>query len=268
MKCVLARLAARLAGSSEPVRRGSSTFHGSDPHTVAADSICKASPTRCQARTRLYRDGRLADQGFPVARISDHLVDGTPRSGSTCATPTARTSLVLQDEFGLHPLAIEDALLDRRAAEARPVRHAPVPERLRGAARHRPPASSRTSEIAAFITAAGADHRPQGRRPRHRQGRRALGRQRRPGQPRRRLPAVRTARLHRRRPLRGGAVARRRGRGAGGPPLRRHAARTCRCSAAPSSCASAWCCCAASCSDARSRELADAPRPARRRRAS
>ena len=32
------------------------------------------------------------------------------RSGSTCATPTATTSAVLSEEFGLHPLAVEDAL--------------------------------------------------------------------------------------------------------------------------------------------------------------
>src|SRR5512135_1620644 len=51
------------------------TFHGSDPDTVAASAICDLTPTRCQARTRLYRDGRLELEGFPVAEISDHLAD-------------------------------------------------------------------------------------------------------------------------------------------------------------------------------------------------
>ena len=37
------------------------TLHGQDPELVAASSICQVSPTRCQARTRLYRDGRLAN---------------------------------------------------------------------------------------------------------------------------------------------------------------------------------------------------------------
>ena len=32
-------------------------------------------PTWCQARTRLYRDGRLELEGFPAADISDYLVD-------------------------------------------------------------------------------------------------------------------------------------------------------------------------------------------------
>jgi hypothetical protein len=40
---------------------------------AASSSICLISPTRCQARTRLYRDGRLELEGFPVADISDHL---------------------------------------------------------------------------------------------------------------------------------------------------------------------------------------------------
>jgi magnesium transporter len=38
-------------------------------------SICQISPTRCQARTRLYRDGKLELEGFPVADISDYLAD-------------------------------------------------------------------------------------------------------------------------------------------------------------------------------------------------
>ena len=61
--------------------------------TVAASTICQVTPTRCQARTRLYRDGRLELEGFPVAEISDHLADERRhRSGWTCATPTATTS--------------------------------------------------------------------------------------------------------------------------------------------------------------------------------
>src|SRR2546430_7033990 len=51
------------------------TFHGRDPDTVAASTVCDVTPTKCQARTRLYRDGRLELEGFPVAEISDHLVD-------------------------------------------------------------------------------------------------------------------------------------------------------------------------------------------------
>ena len=42
---------------------------------VAASAICQVSSTRCQARTRLYRDGKLELEGFPVADISDYLAD-------------------------------------------------------------------------------------------------------------------------------------------------------------------------------------------------
>ena len=34
--------------------------------------IRQISPTRCQARTRLYRNGRLELEGFPVADISEY----------------------------------------------------------------------------------------------------------------------------------------------------------------------------------------------------
>jgi len=89
------------------------TFHGSDPDTVAAESICHSTPTRCQARTRVYRDGRLAAAGFPVEQISDHLADGPATVWLDLRDPDRGDLAVLQEEFGLHPLAIEDALHDR-----------------------------------------------------------------------------------------------------------------------------------------------------------
>jgi magnesium transporter len=89
------------------------TFHGGDPHTVAADTICKESSTQCQVRTRVYRDGRLIEQGFPVAQISDHLADGDATVWLDLRDPDRDDLLVLQEEFGLHPVAVEDALFDR-----------------------------------------------------------------------------------------------------------------------------------------------------------
>jgi magnesium transporter len=64
-------------------------------------------------RTRVYRDGRLVEQGFPVDRISDHLADGDTTIWLDLRDPERDDLLVLQEEFGLHPVAIEDALFDR-----------------------------------------------------------------------------------------------------------------------------------------------------------
>jgi magnesium transporter len=89
------------------------TFHGGDPDTVAADSICHDTPTRCQARTRVYRDGKLVAAGFPVEQISDHLDAGPATVWLDLRDPDRGDLAVLQEEFGLHPVAIEDALLDR-----------------------------------------------------------------------------------------------------------------------------------------------------------
>jgi magnesium transporter len=89
------------------------TFHGGDPDTVAADSICRDSPTRCQARTRLYQDGKLAAEGFALERISDHLSEQGTMVWLDLRNPDHEDLAVLQDEFGLHPVAIEDALVDR-----------------------------------------------------------------------------------------------------------------------------------------------------------
>jgi len=85
------------------------TFHGGDPDTVVASAICDLTPTRCQARTRLYRDGRLELEGFPVAEISNHLADEAVTIWLDLRDPDHNDLAVLSEEFGLHPLAVEDA---------------------------------------------------------------------------------------------------------------------------------------------------------------
>jgi magnesium transporter len=94
-------------GARPPMAR---TFHGSDPDTVAASAICEVTPTRCQARTRLYRDGRLELEGFPVAQISDYLADEAVTIWLDLRDPDRGDLAVLSEEFGLHPLAVEDAV--------------------------------------------------------------------------------------------------------------------------------------------------------------
>ena len=86
------------------------TFHGSDPETAAAPAICKVTPTKCQARTRLYRNGVLELEGFPVAEISDHLGDKAVTIWLDLRDPDHEDLDVLSEEFGLHPLAVEDAV--------------------------------------------------------------------------------------------------------------------------------------------------------------
>ena len=93
-------------GAPPPVTE---TFHGHDPETVAASAICKVTPTKCQARTRLYRDGQLELEGFPVADISDHLGDPAVTIWLDLRNPDHDDLSVLSEEFGLHPLAVEDA---------------------------------------------------------------------------------------------------------------------------------------------------------------
>jgi magnesium transporter len=90
------------------------TFHGRDPETVAAPTICQATPTKCQARTRLYRDGRLELEGFPVADISDYITDKAVTVWLDLRDPDNDDMRVLSEEFGLHPLAVEDAVTERQ----------------------------------------------------------------------------------------------------------------------------------------------------------
>ena len=118
---------------------------------AAASSICQISPTRCQARTRLYRDGKLELEGFPVADISDYLVDDSVTIWLDLRGPDHDDLAVLSEEFGLHPLAVEAAL--------RPSQR-PKLDRYRshllltayGARLDTGTGELTTSEIAAFIT--------------------------------------------------------------------------------------------------------------------
>ena len=136
-------------GARPPMAR---TFHGSDPDTVAASAICEVTPTRCQARTRLYRDGRLELEGFPVAQISDYLADEAVTIWLDLRDPDRSDLAVLSEEFGLHPLAVEDAVQEHQR---------PKLDRYRshlflnayGARLDAGTGELATSELAAFVTA-------------------------------------------------------------------------------------------------------------------
>ena len=63
-----------------------------------------------RARTRLYRDGACVLHDFPVADISDHLTDPRSVVWLDLCRPTPGDFDMVNTEFGLHQLAVEDAL--------------------------------------------------------------------------------------------------------------------------------------------------------------
>jgi magnesium transporter len=66
--------------------------------------------TTCESHTRAYRNGELVEEGFDVAKVSDHLdVEGTV-VWLDMLHPSAEDLQVLVEELGLHPLAVEDAV--------------------------------------------------------------------------------------------------------------------------------------------------------------
>ncbi len=77
----------------------------------ADTSRCARHPMLCQARTRLYRDGVLKAEGFPITEIGENLrVEGVT-VWLDLHDPGVADLEVLTAEFGLHPLAVEDAVL-------------------------------------------------------------------------------------------------------------------------------------------------------------
>ena len=100
------------SGSIGTKRTTTVTFHGRDPDTVAPAALCVKSPTKCQARTRLYRGNALAAEGFPPSDISDFLADDESAFvWLDLRNPDSDDLAVLGEEFGLHPVAIEDAIV-------------------------------------------------------------------------------------------------------------------------------------------------------------
>jgi magnesium transporter len=87
-----------------------STFRGTDPDTAGAGAISRSTPTNCQARTRLYRNGVLDREGFPIDDISEYLKDGSAVVWLDLRDPDRADLNVLSAEFGLHPVAVEDAV--------------------------------------------------------------------------------------------------------------------------------------------------------------
>jgi len=83
---------------------------GRSPDAAAAAAICQSTPTKCQARTRLYREGVLELEGFPVADISEYLGDESAVIWLDLLEPDRDDLDVLSGEFGLHPVAVEDAV--------------------------------------------------------------------------------------------------------------------------------------------------------------
>jgi magnesium transporter len=65
------------------------------------------------ARTRLYRDGALVAEGFPVAEISERIADPAAVVWLDLAAPTEADLQTISDEFLLDPLAVEDAVARR-----------------------------------------------------------------------------------------------------------------------------------------------------------
>ncbi|WP_433222392.1 magnesium transporter CorA family protein [Microtetraspora malaysiensis] len=66
------------------------------------------------ARTRVYRDGVLAAEGFPVAEVSDHLRDPSAVVWLDMCAPSEKDLAEISVELGLHELAVEGALGHRQ----------------------------------------------------------------------------------------------------------------------------------------------------------
>ncbi|GGO87404.1 magnesium transporter CorA family protein [Wenjunlia tyrosinilytica] len=103
------------------------------------------------ARTRLYRDGTLVLEDFPVADISDHLADPSSVVWLDLCMPGPEDFAMVGEEFGLHELALESA---RNQGQRSKLDHYRTHEFLSAYALFVDPRSGRlsTSEIAAFIT--------------------------------------------------------------------------------------------------------------------
>lgn len=64
----------------------------------------------CAVRTRVWRDGRVVEEGVPAEELSDRMADPGCLVWVDLVHPSAEDLAVVADEMGLDMLAIEDAL--------------------------------------------------------------------------------------------------------------------------------------------------------------
>jgi magnesium transporter len=69
---------------------------------------------RGRTRTRLYRDGKLEREDFPLAEVSDLISEDGAVVWADILAPRPEDVAQVAEELGLHPLAVEDALAERQ----------------------------------------------------------------------------------------------------------------------------------------------------------
>ena len=77
----------------------------------------RSAVERRAARTRLYRNGSLVREDFPVAEVSDHLSEPDGTVWLDLYDPSDSDLAAVGEELGLHALAIEDAIQRRQRAK-------------------------------------------------------------------------------------------------------------------------------------------------------
>ena len=91
-----------------------------DPQTTgpSAPSVSAAEPPKCPTRTRLYCAGELLDEGFPAEQMSERLTsDPDTVAWLDLYDPSREDLQIVVEEFGLHPLAVEDAITPHQRAK-------------------------------------------------------------------------------------------------------------------------------------------------------
>jgi magnesium transporter len=69
------------------------------------------------SRTRVYRNGVLEAENFPVEKISDYLADPAATVWLDFCEPTESDLAAISEELGLHALAVEDAVHEHQRAK-------------------------------------------------------------------------------------------------------------------------------------------------------
>jgi magnesium transporter len=114
-------------------------------------SVCRVQETVATARTRVYRDGALVGEGFPVSEISDRLEDDDAVVWLDLASASAADLQRISEEFALDPLAVEDATTSRERPKLDRY-HDHLFINLYAGYVERQTMELETSEIAAFVT--------------------------------------------------------------------------------------------------------------------
>jgi magnesium transporter len=107
-------MAAKVAKPAEPYSGNPAVDADCELPRASGGGVGAKTATDNVARTRVYRGGKLEQEDFPVADISDYVIEDDTFVWVDLCAPDSKDLAIVAEELGLHRLAVADAVNPRQ----------------------------------------------------------------------------------------------------------------------------------------------------------